>query len=587
MRLSLKDWCIENNKEELLSEWDYDKNGELTPEQCGSASGKKVWWKCEKGHSWEAIISNRTKRNQGCPYCSGHRVLSGINDLATLYPSLIREWDFEKNTEFLPSEVAPQSDKFVWWICDKGHSWKTQIKHRTKRETGCPVCANKVVLAGYNDLATTHPSLIEEWDYEKNVDISPTQVTFGSDKIVWWKCEKGHSWQVRIGEKVKGNQCPYCSKKKYIKETLVGGVLIPEREVSGRKVIEGHNDLVTLYPSLMKEWDFEKNSDISPNKIGRGSELKVWWKCSRGHSWQAIVSNRVKGINCPICSKNLQISIGEKTILYYMKQLFSDVRENYHIEWLGKSELDIYVPSLKLAVEYDGARWHKNISADIKKDDLCQTHGITLIRVREAECSDYLSTSIKYYLKNDSDSELASALVFIFQIIRDKYKMSNFPEIDINKSKEIVYAMLYQTEITNSISNLYPHLVEEWDYEKNGDVKPNMVYAKSKIKVWWRCKLGHSWQAVVHARSNGGGCPICAGKKVLAGFNDLATHFPNIAKEWHPTKNILQPTEVTAKSNKKVWWLCENGHEWESKINNRTANKQGCPICYKERRKKK
>lgn len=582
MRSNLITWCFENSRNDILEQWDYEKNAPLLPEQCTAAAGKKVWWKCEKGHSWDALISNRTKAKQGCPFCSGHRILAGFNDLASQYPDLLSEWDYEKNLEFSPSEVAPKSDKFAWWKCDKGHSWQAQIKHRTMGTT-CPVCANKAILVGYNDLASTHPKLVSEWDFEKNSELLPTQISSGSNKAVWWKCESSHSWKAIVSDRVRGNGCPYCSKKKRVRAATVSGALVPEREISGSRILEGYNDLATLYPSLLKEWDYEKNFDISPSKIGRGSELKVWWKCEKGHSWQAVVSNRIKGIGCPICSKGLRISAGEKTILYYLKQVFPTAQENYHAEWLGKSELDMFVPDLNFAVEYDGSRWHGDSSKDSEKDSLCSAHGITLVRIRECRCPVYTSSSIKYQLSNESDTELANAITFIFQTIRDKYGEHDFPIIDLDQSKESVYELVYQSKVANSIEKLHPHLLKEWDYEKNGDLKPSMVYAKSKIKVWWRCSIGHSWQAVVHTRANGTGCPTCSGKQVLTGFNDLATTFPDVAAEWHPNKNTLLPTDVTGKSNKKVWWRCKKGHEWEAKINNRTSNGQGCPVCAGQR----
>ena len=131
------------------------------------------------------------------------------------------------------------------------------------------------------------------------------------------------------------------------------------------------------------------------------------------------------------------------------------------------------------------------------------------------------------------------------------------------------------------MQNLFPNLVEEWDFERNGSLTPDKVFAKSKAKVWWKCQAGHSWQSVIYSRTNGSGCPICSGKRVLIGFNDLLTKRPDIAAEWNYEKNSPSPSEVTEKSNKKVWWICIKGHEWESKINNRTSNNQGCPICYR------
>ena len=101
-------------------------------------------------------------------------------------------------------------------------------------------------------------------------------------------------------------------------------------------------------------------------------------------------------------------------------------------------------------------------------------------------------------------------------------------------------------------------------------------------KVWWQCELGHVYQAAVSARTNAGsGCPYCAGKKVLPGFNDLATREPKVAAQWHPTLNgTLTPEMVTAGSHKKVWWQCYEGHVWQTVICARTGSqKNGCPVC--------
>lgn len=99
------------------------------------------------------------------------------------------------------------------------------------------------------------------------------------------------------------------------------------------------------------------------------------------------------------------------------------------------------------------------------------------------------------------------------------------------------------------------------------------------------CEKGHEWQAVISSRNAGYGCPYCAGQKALSGINDLSTTNPKLASEWHPTKNgSLHPSEVMSGSNKKVWWICEKGHEWQAVINSRNAGR-GCPICYKNNRK--
>ena len=69
-----------------------------------------VWWRCEKGHEWQARLFWRTKMGNGCPYCCNQKILTGYNDLATIAPELVQEWDFDKNDK-TPYEVAPNTTK--------------------------------------------------------------------------------------------------------------------------------------------------------------------------------------------------------------------------------------------------------------------------------------------------------------------------------------------------------------------------------------------------------------------------------------------------------------------------------------------
>ena len=146
----------------------------------------------------------------------------------------------------------------------------------------CPYCSGKRVLKGKNDLQTLNPLLTEEWDYEKNKELTPVAVMPNSDKKVWWKCKKGHEWQAVIKSRSKGHRCPYCS---------------------GRYAVKGETDLQAVNPMLASEWHYEKNKDITPMDVLPNSNKKVWWICSKGHEWQSIINNRSKGRGCPYCSK--------------------------------------------------------------------------------------------------------------------------------------------------------------------------------------------------------------------------------------------------------------------------------------------
>ena len=82
------------------------------------------------------------------------------------------------------------------------------------------------------------------------------------------------------------------------------------------------------------------------------------------------------------------------------------------------------------------------------------------------------------------------------------------------------------------------------------------------------------------------GCPKCAARirndiiaKENAKLNNMAEQYPHLAEQWHPTKNgDLKVTEVSVHSNKKVWWICEKGHEWKAIVTSRNRG-YGCPMC--------
>ena len=134
--------CITNKK--LIEEWNYEKNSPLLPSMFKNGSKKKVWWKCSLGHEWEAVIYSRTSGEKcGCPYCAGQKVITGWNDLQTLYPQIAQEWDFEKNGEVTPNKIRPQTNKAYGWVCMKcNFRWTATVSHRVCGR-GCPKCGRE------------------------------------------------------------------------------------------------------------------------------------------------------------------------------------------------------------------------------------------------------------------------------------------------------------------------------------------------------------------------------------------------------------------------------------------------------------
>jgi hypothetical protein len=128
----------------------------------------------------------------------------------------------------------------------------------------------------------------------------------------------------------------------------------------------------------------------------------------------------------------------------------------------------------------------------------------------------------------------------------------------------------------------FPDLLKEWHPTKNKYLSPDKISYRSSKKVWWKCSKGsdHEWLAFIYSRTTGRGCPFCAGKKVSV-TNSLATLFPQIAKEWHPTKNFnLTPDDIVAGTSKIFWWICSKGsdHEWRTSPYHR-INGTSCPFC--------
>ena len=463
--------------------------------------------------------------------------------------------------------------------------------------------------------------LMAEWNWEKNTELrfDPNLLTVGSGKKVWWQCQEGHEWQATIDSRNKGAGCPCCS---------------------GRMVIKGYNDLESVNPMLAREWNYAKNTGLAPNDVLPNSNKKVWWKCLKGHEWQALISNRNKGTSCPCCA-------GQKVIK-------------------GYNDLGIVNP--RLAQE-----WNYEKNGALKPEDFTESSGK------------------RVWWKCNKGHEWQARIA------------------DRNTGHGCPYCSnRYIINGENDLQTANPTLANEWNYEKNENLKPENFAANSGRRVWWKCRKGHEWQATIVSRNRGNVCPICSseqrtsfpeyaivyylskyGLEVMHSYKeqgyeldiyipakriaieydgylwhknktkqDLEKNYkcakdgiklyrireglpllngssidyvvqrnqedlpeileevlseivttnvdvdidrdsiaienlreynekvssllyssPEIADEWNCEKNgKLKPEHFTANSHKKVWWKCSQGHEWQSAIANRTRG-NGCPYC--------
>lgn len=195
---------------EIAKEWDFELNSPLTPEKVSRASGFKAYWKCVNGHSWQALVAQRTTKKTGCPYCHGLK-FDQKQSFGTLYPLLVKEWHTGKN-EKSPYEVSKANNYRAWWKCSQGHEWQASIGNRVRQNTGCPYCAKKLPSSDYN-FAVASPELLIFFDKKENAPMAPSDFTPKSEKKVVWTCSQGHTWIRTIANQVKaGPVCQACRK---------------------------------------------------------------------------------------------------------------------------------------------------------------------------------------------------------------------------------------------------------------------------------------------------------------------------------------------------------------------------------------
>ena len=416
--------------------------------------------------------------------------------LAEANPELSKEWHPTKNGKLTPGDVSPGSNKKVWWKCEEeeDHEWEASVKMRT-RGNGCPCCrGTKVVLS--NCLVTLNPTLTKDWHPTKNGDLTPFDIVSGSNKKVWWKCDKAddHEWETKVNDRKYGRGCPCCS---------------------GYKLVTS-NSLLSIYPELAKEWHSTKNGTLLPQNIYARSGKDVYWKCEKGddHEWKSKVRDRAAGHGCPIC-RGLRV-VKSNSLLYLNPELAKE--------------------------------WHPRKNT-----------------IEPSQVSLFSHKKVWWKCSEGDDHEWISG-------VADRTNGNGCPICSGHK---------VAPSSSLAIKNL--EIAKEWHPTKNGNFTPLDFTPFAHKQIWWKCPVAddHEWRAKISDRHKGN-CPMCVGRTVVLS-NCLQTTHPDLAKQWHPTKNgKVTSSDVTYGSHTKVWWKCDKGddHEWKVSSNHRSAQMgRGCPYC--------
>ena len=346
------------------------------------------------------------------------------------------------------------------------------------------------------------------------------------------------------------------------------------------------------YPLLLEEWDYEYNRTF-PNEHSSEDATKVYWKCSKcGYHWQASIKERVyKDTRCPKCSVDSQMTTQKQVVYYYVKQVFPDAINSYKPDFLNGMGIDVYIPSLRVAIEYDGKYWRNLVKRDSRKSELLRKNSVKLIRIKEKDCSNpYDDYAV---IKSDYESKLIELLPAIAELFQTISVLSGSPvNVELERDNLALFALSKGAKNSKSLLASEADVLLEWAYDLNKDITPDQVSYRSWKKVWWRCSIcGKEYQQSIKFKVKDGlGCNTCltrsADENKTISEKELSkarfvSEDPNLLSEWNDWKD---PATVSCNSKYQAQWKCiKCGHVFTMSVKNRSGHGEGCSICRRRR----
>jgi len=451
-------------------------------------------------------------------------------------PEILQQYFPESNRCRLLSSFGEASKEIAVWRCEKGHGWYAVVYSRKKN--GCPVCANRLIIPGINDLKTVDPLLSQQYSSDNPIPVD--RISPFSHKHVIWNYPCGHTYSAEVKSRHMGNGCKYCD----------GGTVFP-----------GINDLQTKYPKIAEDWDYGKNI-IGPNQVRPSSNINRHWKCQYcGQGYVMPPYTRLKS-GCPHCGKEFKTSFPEKAIAHYLIKAGYEVNESYKdAARLGKMELDIFVPELNLGIEYDGREYHKSVKRDYDKNRRCAHAGIRLIRFREKGCPQILGIeTIDVDPEHQIDS-LSAGISQLISVISKDWGLKKLIEINLKDDYQTILEKQYISRKNTSLADVCPGVALL--LHPDNKIKPTAIPYQSNRSLKWKCPdCKYEWSATVtsvvnsYVNFNRTGCPKCAGKVLVVGENDAATIDPIAAQCWDSERNPDELSDHRLGDTDYRCWKC-------------------------------
>lgn len=490
----------------------------------------KVLCKCHIcNHEWLATPS-RLIQKRGCPECGKKRSDDSkrkspsvfINQLKSISPSIKIIGQYESSHKKIDVQCG---------IC--GYSW-SPIPSSLLRGSGCPACAGTI--------KKTHSQFLTELQ-KTNQDVEVLDKYINDGTKIKIRCKKCNNiWFATPNSLLQGHGCRNChftnlAKKRTLSHNeFINRLKDVNPEVTILDAYSKSNEPIrakcnkcgyewTTKPSLLlsgrgchlcgiekqsasirkSQTVFEKElNEVNPNIIVRGkysnSITKIQVECKKcGNVWENSPGNLLSGRGCPRCARYLHTSFPEQTIFFYLKKIYDDAISGYKELFDNNMELDIYVPSIKTGIEYDGKAWHSSdasFAREQHKYDVCKLNQIKLIRIKEQRKENDIETADILIYREDS---LETVLLRLFDILNVSI------EVDIDKDAPLI-AEQYQNIDANNV------FVERLN-EINPDIIPLSKYVTASAPMFCECKIcNFQWKTNPNKLLSGTGCPKCAGK---------------------------------------------------------------------------
>lgn len=545
--------------------WDFENNQEIDVENGLSSKAIDAWWICEKGHHFKRRIESFLKSQQ-CPACKkeGYSIAN--------FNHMVKQWDFKKNTDIDINLTSAFSKRDAWWKCKKcGYEWQAQIATRRLSKGLCPCCENRTIVSkGITDLFSMVPEIKLDYDFKKNTDINPDELSIANQTSIWWRCHNcNYEWTSspasrvkKIGNKYAVKNCPACigvvRNKSYAEDypnlairfieeknacrltDLVGDDLynkfwwhcdicgeefqgylsgmIRSRDTEFKgcpycagKLVKREKSFAALHPECMDEYD--PANVIDPYEVSEGSNMKALWVCRNNseHKWKATFYSRSKGIGgCSVC-------------------------RGYHYNLMISEEHPEFEPF------YDTTKNTRSFSSFSNK-----SNEIVWWKCEEGH-------SFQWQIYNFS-----RAGEFICPVCSDKLIVSGI----------------------NDLATKEPELALEFDIERNHMLPREVSTRSTNDLIWWQCQYGHSFQrSPSHRINRTRKCPVCERNIVVKGINDMATTYPQIVGIWDFDANERTLESISDICNDKFAFKCNKGHHYSAYMETVKYNNFECLVC--------